>query len=73
MAKTILVAAKVENDSIITRSTSEENWQKGLNNASMIICDSLTAKHFSNNEKVRPFRLISDDSLQELCGSIRKN
>ena len=43
-AKTFLVAANVEADSIILRSTKTADWQKGLKNAAMIICDSLTAK-----------------------------
>lgn len=66
MAKTILIAARIDNDSIITRLISEENWQRGLDNASMIICDSLTAKYFSNEKKVRPFTLIAENSLEEL-------
>jgi DNA-binding transcriptional regulator YhcF (GntR family) len=66
MAKTILVAAQVENDSIITRLTSLENWSRGLDNASMIICDSLTAQKFPNDKRVRPFRLISEASIEEL-------
>lgn len=67
MAKTILVAAQIEGDSIITRKTSDENWKRGLDNASMIICDSLTAKHFPDDKRVRPFPLIAEDSLRELC------
>ncbi|MGC2235456.1 MAG: GntR family transcriptional regulator [Pyrinomonadaceae bacterium] len=65
-AKTFLVAAKVESDSIILRSTKEPDWQKGLKNAAMIICDSLTARSFPGDTRVRVFRIISDDSLNEL-------
>lgn len=66
MAKTILVAAEVDGGSIIVRSTTDENWQRGLENVSMIICDSLTAQHLPNDEKVRPFPLIAEDSMQNL-------
>jgi DNA-binding transcriptional regulator YhcF (GntR family) len=65
-AKTILIAANIESESLIIRSTKEENWKKGLKNTSMIICDSLTAKKIPQKEKIRPFYLISDESLKEL-------
>ncbi len=66
LAKTILTAANVESDSIILRSTVEENWQKGLKNTAMIICDALTARAFPNDRRVRIFRIIADESLLEL-------
>lgn len=66
MAKTMLVAAKIDADSIILRQTSEANWQRGLENVSMIICDSLTKKKLSNQENVRPFSLIAESSLNDL-------
>lgn len=72
LAKTVLVAANVEADSIILRSTKEANWQKGLKDASMIICDALTAKELGGDRRVRPFRLISDNSLDELRDFARK-
>ena len=65
-SKTILVAAGIENDSIILRLTAEKNWKKGLKNASLIICDALTAKEFPNDKRVRLFRLIADSSLEGL-------
>lgn len=66
LAKTILLAANIENESLIIRSTKEENWQNGLKNASMIICDSLTAKKIQHKSKLRPFYLIADESMQEI-------
>lgn len=65
-SKTILVAANVESDSIILRSTADKHWKKGLTEVSMIICDALTAKEFENDERVKVFRLIADSSLNEL-------
>jgi DNA-binding transcriptional regulator YhcF (GntR family) len=70
-AKTFLIAANVENDSIVLRSTEESDWQKGLKNASMIICDSLTAKRFPEDKRIRAFQIVSDDSLAELCEIIK--
>lgn len=65
-SRTILVAAGIENNAIISRLTSEKDWKKGLKNASLIICDTLTAQEFPNDKRVRPFRLIADSSLKEL-------
>jgi DNA-binding transcriptional regulator YhcF (GntR family) len=74
MAKTILVAADIDSGSLIVRQTDEAGWKRGLASSSMIICDSLTARHFPKAPNVRPFRIVSDESLAEiksvLCGSI---
>jgi DNA-binding transcriptional regulator YhcF (GntR family) len=67
LAKTMLVAADIEPESLLIRSTTQENWHKGLHAASMIICDSLTAKTLSDLPNVRPFRLIAEESLSELA------
>lgn len=67
IAKTMLVAANIEPESLLIRSTAEENWRKGIGAASMIICDSLTAKELSDLPNVRAFRLIAEESLSELA------
>ena len=66
LSKIMLIAAKIEPESLIFRETNDQNWRKGLNAAAMIICDSLTAKNLTGFQNVRPFRLIADDSLNEL-------
>ncbi len=66
LSKTMLLAARIEPESLILRSTNEEEWRSGLKAASMIICDSLSAKHFQNDERIRIFQIISDDSLQKI-------
>lgn len=71
LAKTILLAANIENESLLIRSTKDENWQNGLKNASMIICDSLTAKKVSQKDKLKPFYLISDESIKEMQNLIK--
>lgn len=65
-SRTILIAAGIENDAIISRFTAEKDWKKGLKNVSMIICDALSAKEFVNDKRVRLFRLIADSSLEDL-------
>ena len=66
MAKTMLVAAGIEPESLLIRLTKQPDWKKGLGSATMIICDCLAAENFQNDERLRRFRLISDESLSEL-------
>ncbi len=66
LAKLFLLAAKIDPEALIIRSTEDENWRDGLEAASVIICDSFSATHFAGDERVRTFRLISDSSLQQL-------
>jgi DNA-binding transcriptional regulator YhcF (GntR family) len=66
VAKMMLVAAKIDPESLIVRSRLQPNWKKGLKEASMIICDTLTAKEFENDSRLRAFKVISDDSIKEL-------
>lgn len=66
LAKIMLVAARVEPESLLIRSTCESDWRKGLHSASMIICDSLTAKSLAGFQNIRVFPLIAEESLAEL-------
>lgn len=67
-SKTMLLAAQIEPESLILRATNQENWQLGLKSASMIICDALTAKNFTNDQRIKKFQIISDSSLEKLAG-----
>ena len=69
-AKTYLLAAQIEPDALVLRDAGEPEWKKGLSKASLIVCDSATAAEFPDDERVRVFRLIADDSLDELRKSI---
>jgi GntR family transcriptional regulator len=70
LAKTMLLAAQIEAESLIIRSTNEPDWQRGLKNTSLIICDSLTAKQLQPNQQIRVFQLIADESVEELKNAI---
>jgi GntR family transcriptional regulator len=70
LAKMFLLAARIEPETLILRSTNEPDWKNGLQTVSLIICDSATAKEFPDDERVRIFRLIADSSLHELRKSI---
>jgi DNA-binding transcriptional regulator YhcF (GntR family) len=65
-ARLYLLAASMDPDSIISCSTTERGWQKKASQASMIICDSLTAQKLPNDERVRIFPLVSQASLDRL-------
>ena len=66
LAKLFLMAANIDPDTIITRAPDSPDWSRGLQNASLIICDTLASKYFHDDERLRVFPLISDTSLAEL-------
>ena len=70
LAKLFLLAANIEADTIITRSPDSPDWLDGLQIASLIICDSLTAKQFPSDSRIRVFPLIAEASLAELLSTI---
>ncbi len=70
LAKMFLLAARIAPETLVLRSMNKPNWRKGLQKASLIICDSATAKEFPNDQRVRVFPLIADSSLKELFKTI---
>lgn len=66
LSKTFLIAAKVAPECLILKNTKQKNWRKGLENVSMIICDSLTATKLKPHENIRVFPIISEQSLNEV-------
>ena len=66
LARIFLLAAGVEEESIFTCSSREAEWERRLGAAAMIICDSVTAIRFPDDERIVAFRLISNVSLDEL-------
>ncbi len=64
--QTILIAAGIEGESILVRDAGEENWQKGLSQCTFVISDSVTARLLPKSIDVRIFRLISENSIDEL-------
>ena len=69
-ARIMLLAANLPPGNIIVRSTREENWKQSTRGASIIICDSVTALALGDVDRVRVFRIVSDESLHELAGMI---
>lgn len=65
-AKLFLLAAKIDPEMFITRLTTDRNWKKGIDQAAVIICDTVTAKKMGGNSNVRVFPLIAASSLEQL-------
>ncbi|MGD9564444.1 MAG: GntR family transcriptional regulator [Pyrinomonadaceae bacterium] len=63
LAKLFLLAAKIEPDMLVDCLTTNRGWRKGAEQASIIICDSLSAKQFPDDARVRVFPLIAEASL----------
>jgi DNA-binding transcriptional regulator YhcF (GntR family) len=66
MARTFLIAAGFESDALIFRDARKPGWQRGLEHAAAVICDSVTASHLPRTTPVIPFQLLSESSLTEL-------
>lgn len=66
LGKMFLVAAGIDAESIITRSPRDEDWQRGLSGAALIICDALAAKKISDDKRLRVYRIISPESIAEI-------
>ena len=69
MAETILLAAGIPSETIITRDSKQDEWQRGVDAAALVICDYRASRELQT-KNCRPFRFISDDSIEELKRSI---
>ena len=65
-ARIMLLAAKIDPAAIVIRSTADEGWRTAVKNAAVIVCDSYTASQLDGLAAVRPFRVVSEDSINEL-------
>ena len=70
IARVYLLAARIDPDALIFRSTNEPGWRRGLNTASLVICDSSTAAEFPGDERLRVFRLLKDDSIEKVLHAL---
>jgi DNA-binding transcriptional regulator YhcF (GntR family) len=66
LAKTVLLAAGFSPECLLLRDVREANWQRGLQEAAVVVCDSVTAKLLPKNIRAIVFPLIAEDSLSEL-------
>jgi GntR family transcriptional regulator len=71
LAKLFLIAANIDPEMFITRLTTDRDWRKGIDQAALVICDSLTAKEFQDDERIRVFQLVAEASFEQLKRSVK--
>lgn len=67
-ARTMLVAAGFDAESLLLRDAREKGWQRGIEQAAGVVCDVVTAEELPRSVRAIPFRLLADSSLMELRG-----
>jgi len=65
-ARTMLVAAGLDDDALSFRDARERNWEKGLRSAAFVITDSLMAPRIPDGCEVKLFRILAESSLREV-------
>jgi DNA-binding transcriptional regulator YhcF (GntR family) len=65
IAQTMLAAAGFPADALLFRDARKQHWQRGLNHASAILCDSYTAtlKYLPNGPQIIPFPLLAAEAV----------
>jgi DNA-binding transcriptional regulator YhcF (GntR family) len=67
-ARTILVAAGFDSDSLIFLDARESGWLDRAKSATAVVCDSVTAREVPKKCRAILFPLIAESSLRELQG-----
>ncbi len=65
-----LTAARIDPESLMFRSTTETDWRRGIDSASILICDMASARLFPNDSRVIIFELLSEASIAELRAAL---
>jgi hypothetical protein len=65
-ARILLVAVGIDATSIELRDARQKNWKRGVMAGSFIITDSLLARALPKGPNTHVFRLIADESIDEL-------
>ncbi len=65
----MLIAAGVPAESLFFRDPRQSYWRRGLDQASIVLCDVLTAKlrEFRADPRVVAFPLLADSARDELA------
>jgi DNA-binding transcriptional regulator YhcF (GntR family) len=66
LARTMLLAAGFDPDSLIFRDARKPKWRRGLKEAQAVVCDVATASDLPKTFLIVPFALVSEGSLDEL-------
>ncbi len=67
-SKMMLVAAGINHEQLILRDARGKDWQRGLASCAFVIADSATAQLLPENIRARVFRLIAQQTIDELRG-----
>jgi len=70
-ARTTLIAVGLDPNVLDLRDAREDGWDRGLTHRSFIVADSLAARSLPDSCRPRIFKVISDESLEELQGALR--
>ena len=65
-ARTMLVAAKFPPEVLVVRDAGKPGWRRGLAGTAAVICDTVTASQLPKECRAICFRLLSEESEQEL-------
>jgi len=65
-ARTVLVAAGLDPDTLSFCNAQERGWQRGLKSAALVITDSTMVHELPPGCEVRRFNVLSDSTLDEL-------
>jgi GntR family transcriptional regulator len=66
LARTMLNAAGFHPDALLFRDAGKANWQRGLQQTSAVVCDTLTANELPASCRAIPFPLLNETSIVEL-------
>lgn len=66
LAHTVLNAVGFHPDGLVFRDTRKANWQRGLQQTAVVVCDSVTARSLPPSCQAIPFTLLSESSIAEL-------
>ena len=66
LARTMLIAAGLDRESLMLRDATRSRWQRGLEETAAVVCDCLTAAELPKRCRAITFPLLSDASLAEL-------
>ena len=66
IARAVLTAAGCDSESLLLRETNTNGWDRGLENASVVVCDAVTADLIQDGLRKIVFPLVSDASVASL-------
>lgn len=66
LARVMLVAAGLHPNQLVFRDARKRNWQHGLGETAVVVCDCVTAEALPKSARPVVFRVLSDSSLKDL-------